>query len=639
MNLRIAFTLAVLGLLCSAPAFSQDCKDCKTRRIILYDNQVTVPRPSANADSIYRYWDYFFIAGGVRDYLANQDPTSSCITRLDGAFFVTKDTVTSSFKYGSEHANLPPAGEASGFTDYLIYGVVSSGQVTLKLETGKTRELVKSVSMALSPGFNPINVGRTLGASLGPIYITIMDFEIKKRDQGEPYAIQPKLTFTPEKTKINSNEKTSVEVLFLDCDGVALKNRNVNFGVNGGTTKPQSSVTTDDQGKATIEFTAGQSSTLASITATYPFQKPTGYVDAADVTPGYIQVNKPNDKWYMFGEIKVTNDHTTDHTDPTTVDHEVEHDETTIRLGAWLKNVSPGLGGGGSYFVADPLNFEITYMGSEGERSYSHSHSDFGSAGFIDSQSEYTRNAVVGNATIPKLTLSVGWDSYSYSIGNITENQNGGGRNVQVKSDPINGLTTTTSATTVSPTKKVSLAVQGKNRDTTITINETTENPTFGTKETKSTGTRQTASWVNNKWLLTYNQDYNDITRTELQFTEETRWHQVTTARLILSYAGDPPTGVEAEEQLSPTSFSLGQNYPNPFNPTTMISYVLQSSTHVLLTITDVLGRKVGTLVDEEKSVGVHVLSWNASGLPSGVYFLQMRAGGFVETRKLLLAK
>lgn len=639
MSQRIVSAIVFLLLTFCAQVFSQDCQDCKTRKVILYDNEVTVPRPSANPDSIYRYWDYFFITGGVKSYLSSQDPTRDCIRRMDGAFFTEKDSVTSNIKYGAEHANLPPSGEVgNGFPTYLLYGVVSSTQVTLKLETGKTRELVKSVSMALPVGFNPIDVGKILGASLGPLYTTIIDFEMKKRDQGEPYAIQPKLTFTPAKAKLNSNEKTTVEALFLDCDGVALKNRNVTFTVTGGTTNPQSSVTTDDQGKATIEFTAGQTSTLATITAVYPFQKATGYMDVAEVTPGIIQINKPNDSWYVFGELKVTNDYTTDYTDQFGVNNSVDHEETRIQFGAWLKNISPGIGGSGSNFVADPLNYEITYTGSENEWSNGHQHSEFGAA-FIDRTSNYTRTAVAGSATAAKLALSIGWDSYSFTINNITANQSGGGDEVEVTDDPISGPQTTTSHTTVLPTTKLSLSVQGKNRDTTITTNEVTENPALGKKETKTSGSQQKASWKDNTWTLTFDATSDDITRTELNFTEVARWHQVRTARLNLSYTGDPPTGVEAEKQIVPAVFALSQNYPNPFNPATTISYILPLATRTSLIVADLLGRKVATLVDGEKPAGLHVVTWNATGLPSGVYFLQMRSGGFVETRKLLLAK
>jgi uncharacterized Zn-binding protein involved in type VI secretion len=88
-----------------------------------------------------------------------------------------------------------------------------------------------------------------------------------------------------------------------------------------------------------------------------------------------------------------------------------------------------------------------------------------------------------------------------------------------------------------------------------------------------------------------------------------------------------------------PHQFSLSQNYPNPFNPSTVISYVLPIASQTTLTISDVRGRDIATLLDEEKPAGLHTVKWDAAGLPSGVYFLRMKAGEFVQTRKLLLTK
>ena len=88
-----------------------------------------------------------------------------------------------------------------------------------------------------------------------------------------------------------------------------------------------------------------------------------------------------------------------------------------------------------------------------------------------------------------------------------------------------------------------------------------------------------------------------------------------------------------------PQSFTLGQNYPNPFNPTTAISFQLSADDRVLLTIFDALGREVAVLVNEEKPAGTYKATWNATGLPSGVYFYRLQAGAFVETKKLLLLK
>ena len=94
-----------------------------------------------------------------------------------------------------------------------------------------------------------------------------------------------------------------------------------------------------------------------------------------------------------------------------------------------------------------------------------------------------------------------------------------------------------------------------------------------------------------------------------------------------------------------PTKYALYQNYPNPFNPTTKVKYTVaslnssQEGTLVLLKIYDVLGREVAALVNEEKPAGNYELNWNAASLPSGVYFYQLKAGSYVETKKMLLLK
>jgi hypothetical protein len=95
-----------------------------------------------------------------------------------------------------------------------------------------------------------------------------------------------------------------------------------------------------------------------------------------------------------------------------------------------------------------------------------------------------------------------------------------------------------------------------------------------------------------------------------------------------------------------PEGFSLEQNYPNPFNPVTSIKYVVGSFQFVSLKVYDVLGKEVATLVNEEKPAGEYEIEFNAvshSGnvrnLPSGIYFYQLKAGSFVETKKMVLIK
>ncbi len=89
----------------------------------------------------------------------------------------------------------------------------------------------------------------------------------------------------------------------------------------------------------------------------------------------------------------------------------------------------------------------------------------------------------------------------------------------------------------------------------------------------------------------------------------------------------------------SPTDFSLSQNYPNPFNPSTNISFSIPQSGKVELTIFNVLGQKVHTLVDGSLNAGSHFVTFDASGLTSGVYFYRLIAGNNVATQKMLLMK
>jgi len=86
-------------------------------------------------------------------------------------------------------------------------------------------------------------------------------------------------------------------------------------------------------------------------------------------------------------------------------------------------------------------------------------------------------------------------------------------------------------------------------------------------------------------------------------------------------------------------SFQLWQNYPNPFNPTTTISFSLPSRSFVSLKIFDVMGREVSTIVNEDLQAGSYSRQWSAVGFPSGVYFYRLQAGGYTETKRLIILR
>jgi hypothetical protein len=100
-----------------------------------------------------------------------------------------------------------------------------------------------------------------------------------------------------------------------------------------------------------------------------------------------------------------------------------------------------------------------------------------------------------------------------------------------------------------------------------------------------------------------------------------------------------PPTDVKDKRNIIPIRFALSQNYPNPFNPSTSISFSLPLRSSVSLKVFDLIGREVATIVSKEMSAGNYFRQWNATNMPSGVYFYRLQAGTSTETKKLVLLK
>jgi hypothetical protein len=112
----------------------------------------------------------------------------------------------------------------------------------------------------------------------------------------------------------------------------------------------------------------------------------------------------------------------------------------------------------------------------------------------------------------------------------------------------------------------------------------------------------------------------------------------------IVSQLWFKETGVEFSpvylDGTTPTAYSLDQNYPNPFNPSTIIRYALPVDGHVTLTIYDIAGREVSTLVNTQQTAGLHEVQFDAGkSLSSGVYFYRVKVGYFTETKKMVLMK
>jgi hypothetical protein len=105
------------------------------------------------------------------------------------------------------------------------------------------------------------------------------------------------------------------------------------------------------------------------------------------------------------------------------------------------------------------------------------------------------------------------------------------------------------------------------------------------------------------------------------------------------AWLNDPVSGVE-EQPGVPAEFSLSQNYPNPFNPSTRIEFSLAQPTKVTLTVIDILGRQVASVINgENRPSGKHVVTFSASGLATGVYFYRLTAGEKTATMKMVVLK
>ena len=93
-----------------------------------------------------------------------------------------------------------------------------------------------------------------------------------------------------------------------------------------------------------------------------------------------------------------------------------------------------------------------------------------------------------------------------------------------------------------------------------------------------------------------------------------------------------------------PEEYALSQNYPNPFNPTTKMNYQLPKRSRVIISIYNIVGQEVRTLLNEDQDYGVHSITWNGvdqygKSMATGVYFARLSTGSFSQTKKMLLLK
>ncbi|MCK9425351.1 MAG: T9SS type A sorting domain-containing protein [Ignavibacteriaceae bacterium] len=149
------------------------------------------------------------------------------------------------------------------------------------------------------------------------------------------------------------------------------------------------------------------------------------------------------------------------------------------------------------------------------------------------------------------------------------------------------------------------------------------------------------SGWNNFVWDMSVVKNIDSITNFCVSFQTNTFLVDSTESVIEMKYLAFDSNlvGISENPKEIPTSFALSQNYPNPFNPSTKIKFVIPIAGQVNLKIFNSLGQEVKTLVSEEKDVGSYEVEFDASKLPSGIYFYKLQVGSFVEIKKMILMK
>jgi hypothetical protein len=199
----------------------------------------------------------------------------------------------------------------------------------------------------------------------------------------------------------------------------------------------------------------------------------------------------------------------------------------------------------------------------------------------------------------------------------------------------ISTLSVLANVTTIVPVELVSFTASVLNETVTLNWITSTEVNNYGFEVERSLPQSEgfvTIGFVNGKGTTTETNYYSFADRNLSAGKYYYRLKQV-------DFDGSFDYSPTVEVDITPNEFALMQNYPNPFNPSTSIEYRVGSTEYVTLKVYDILGNETAVLVNEEKPAGSYEVIFDASSLSTGTYFYKLQAGGFVETKKLVLMK
>jgi|GEM_PF-2043415 len=637
LNLHWLFLAFSLILCATRAALAQDCGECSRPRVVLYDCDVQVPRPTI-PDSIVKWFDLFWPTKWANGYLSDNDPSKDCITLLDGAMVNSHEYQNDTLRFGPEYENLPPPGPVKSAT-YLITSIVTGSNgnytFTLRLETAESREIVVTNSQSFIYGVSSGQVaGQAAASAFMPLFQTIQTFEVNKRNSDVTVAIRdmltrnstPEMTVTPRKSKLTLGDSTDVDVTLIDCDGVPLANRTISFaaqtfqgmlldGPSGGIVRP-TTITTDADGKATVKFTS-TSTGPGVINAWHVHKKPCGRSGVFN-GQAIVNINPRSYEVSIFGSYMV--------------EEKVENHSPGAPVYAWNHNSA----GAHIKFVYE-LHNATQNPDSFLEISYPPQAHD--SIRGLYTSLGYTFSSLDDERVQPDGKLETVVHTEFYAAGNMTPSATVTNFDlqwsVQAKSVDLNAGYYMQGESSTRDFDKYSGWTYDSNpwSDTTsISLGTAVDEHTAGASFTKQNGI----------YIIEYNEVTVDSSVSQGGTIDK---RSVWKGFNIWITPFNRPTSVE-EQHIGnvPPLFRLDQNYPNPFNPTTRLKYALPVESKVHLAIYDVLGRVVATLRDNVEQAGYKSVEWKAAGLASGVYIYRLEATAvddpgkkFTEIKKMLL--
>ena len=139
---------------------------------------------------------------------------------------------------------------------------------------------------------------------------------------------------------------------------------------------------------------------------------------------------------------------------------------------------------------------------------------------------------------------------------------------------------------------------------------------------------------INQQELVERNTLYNPVVPSTGQNSD----HTIKKDSVYQWITASKVTGIKDKIQ-TPAKFKVYQNYPNPFNPSTTIKYTLPKTSHVLISVYNSLGQLVQMLLNKNQPEGEYSVTFNASGLPSGIYFYKVKSGENIIIKKCILLK